>query len=183
MSAAPTGHPHPGATFNRMEGSRRRFLAVLAGAALTLAACTGGDSGGKTNTALVTTEYAKPDGGRTTLASLKGRPVVVNFFASWCAPCKLEMPDFEKVHQEYADRVVFVGIATQDSATKANEVVQQTGITYAIGLDPDGLLFTKTGGLGMPTTVLLTADGKVADVHTGALDAAKLREKLDKVLG
>jgi thiol-disulfide isomerase/thioredoxin len=166
-----------------MDGTRRRFLAVLAGAALLLAACTGGGSGGTINNALVTTEYQTFDGSRTTLASLRGRPVVVNFFASWCAPCKVEMPDFEKVHKEYADRVLFVGIATQDSAAKVTDVVKQTGITYAIGLDPDGLLFTKSGGLGMPTTVVLTADGKVADTHTGALDASTLRAKLDKVLG
>ncbi len=148
---------------------------------LSVAACSG-SSGESTNAALLGTSYQRLDGSSTDLAAFTGRPVVVNFFASWCAPCKAEMPDFETVHKEYAGRVTFVGIATQDSLAKATEVVQQTGVTYSIGLDPDGLLFTKSGGLGMPTTVILTADGKVADTHSGALDAGKLRSLIDKAI-
>ncbi len=151
-------------------------------AGMALAAC-GGSDGASTNQGLLSTEYRRLDGSATTLqATAAGRPMVVNFFASWCAPCMQEMPDFEKVHQAYTDRVLFVGIATQDSAAKATDVVQKTGVTYDVGLDPDGLLFTKSGGLGMPTTVIVTADGKIADTHSGALDAAKLEGMLDKVL-
>ena len=166
-----------------MDRSRRRVLGLVAAVALTLAtAGCGGDSGGSTNAKLLGTSYQRLDGSSTDLASYDGRPVVVNFFASWCAPCKAEMPDFEQVHQEYRDRVTFLGIATQDTAAKATEIVRQTGVTYDIGLDPDGLLFTTSGGLGMPTTVILTADGKVADTHSGALDAGKLRSLIDKAL-
>ena len=159
--------------------SRRLSVVLVVLAALLLAAC-GGGSKKSLSDEVATRPIDMLDGGTSTLRTLAGTPVLINFFASWCAPCVAEMPDLETVHREYDGRVAFLGIDTQEQAADGRKLVDKTGITYPVGLDPDGQLFTSFGGLGMPTTVLLRADGTVADVHSGALTAATLRTMIDK---
>jgi len=117
-------------------------------------------------------------GGTVALTDYDGRPMVVNFFASWCVPCVREMPDFEAVHQELGDRVAFVGIDVQDSLDDAQELVDDTGVTYDLALDPSGDLLSAIGGIQMPTTALVDADGVVIELVNGAMDADDLRGKL-----
>jgi cytochrome c biogenesis protein CcmG, thiol:disulfide interchange protein DsbE len=125
------------------------------------------------------------DGGDDrTLGELMGTtPVVVNFFASWCAPCVDEMPAFEDVHQALGDQVSFVGLANQDSHDDALATVAATGVTYPTFDDPDASALTYFGGLTMPTTVFIDAEGEVVDVNSGPLTEAELRAKLDDLFG
>lgn len=125
------------------------------------------------------------DGGDDrTLGELMGTtPVVVNFFASWCAPCVDEMPAFEDVHQALGDQVTFVGLANQDSHDDALATVAATGVTYPTFDDPDASALTYFGGLSMPTTVFIDAEGEVVDVNSGPLTEAELRAKLDDLFG
>ena len=123
------------------------------------------------------------DGAGVALASLRGGPVVVNFFASTCAPCVTEMPAFEAVHQELGEEVTFLGLAVQDRRDAALELVDRTGVTYRTAQDRDGAVFTALEGILLPTTVLLDADGEVVDSHAGALDADELRSWLADELG
>jgi cytochrome c biogenesis protein CcmG, thiol:disulfide interchange protein DsbE len=125
------------------------------------------------------------DGGDDrTLGELMGTtPVVVNFFASWCAPCVDEMPAFEDVHQALGDQVTFVGMANQDSHDDALATVAATGVTYPTFDDPDASALTYFGGLTMPTTVFIDAEGEVVDVNSGPLTEAELRAKLDDLFG
>jgi thiol-disulfide isomerase/thioredoxin len=111
------------------------------------------------------------------------RPVVVNFFASWCVPCIDEMPAFERVHQELGDRVTFVGMANRDAPEDALATVDATGVTYPTFDDPDASALTWFGGVAMPTTVFIDAAGEVVDVHPGALTEAALRAKLADLFG
>jgi cytochrome c biogenesis protein CcmG/thiol:disulfide interchange protein DsbE len=114
---------------------------------------------------------------------LTGAPVVVNFFASWCVPCVEEMPAIEAVHRSLGDRVTFVGLANQDRDEDALATVDATGVTYATYGDPDASAITYFGGLSMPTTVFIAADGTVVDVKNGPLTEAELRAKITDVLG
>lgn len=123
------------------------------------------------------------DGERVPLASLRGRPVVVNFFASTCVPCVTEMPAFEEVHRDVGDQVTFLGLAVQDRREAALDLVDRTGVTYRTAQDRDGAVFTALEGILLPTTVLLDADGEIVDAHAGALDAAELRAWLASELG
>jgi thiol-disulfide isomerase/thioredoxin len=107
-----------------------------------------------------------------------GRPAVVNFFASWCAPCVQEMPDFEVAHQEFGDDVAFVGLAERESAQDSLGIVETTGVTYDIGRDPGGDVLTAFQGLAMPTTVFIDADGTITSLHSGALSTADLRRRI-----
>lgn len=111
------------------------------------------------------------------------RPVVLNFFASWCAPCIEEMPAFEQVHRSLGDRVAIVGMAYRDSAGDALATVARTGVTYPAYADAEGSALTWFGGLSMPATVFIDAAGDVVDVHSGALTEDALRGKLRDLLG
>ena len=123
------------------------------------------------------------DGEAVALASLRGTPTVVNFFASTCAPCVKEMPALEEVHQELGDAVTFLGLAVQDRPEDAEALVARTGVTYRTALDKDGSVLNALDGILLPTTVLLDADGAVLDQHTGELTADGLRQLIADALG
>lgn len=122
------------------------------------------------------------EGGVAELADYEGQPVVLNFWASWCPACVAEMPDFEVISQRLGDEVVFVGLDTQDtSRDAANSLVHSTGVTYQLGLDPDGAIYRRFGGVGMPTTVFIDAEGRVVDVISGAIFAEDLEAKINEL--
>lgn len=108
-----------------------------------------------------------------------GQPLVVNFWASWCAPCVEEMPAIQQVADELAGRVTVLGINTQDSAAKAREFAADLGITFELARDPTGSYFAAVGGFGWPTTLLVDDDGVIRYRHTGPLDANQLRDLLE----
>lgn len=123
------------------------------------------------------------EGDRVALSSLRGGPVLVNFFASTCTPCITEMPDLETVHKELGDQVTFLGLALQDRPEEALALVARTGITYRTAQDKDASVITALGGTSLPTTVLLDADGTIVARHAGKLDAAALRALIRDNLG
>lgn len=112
------------------------------------------------------------------LSDFEGRPVVLNFWASWCPPCIAEMPDFERVNQAVGDRVMFIGVNFQDDADQAARLAVETGVTYLLVRDPQGLIFQQFDGLGMPTTVFIDASGSVREVVTGQMSESQLRAKI-----
>jgi cytochrome c biogenesis protein CcmG, thiol:disulfide interchange protein DsbE len=122
-------------------------------------------------------------GGRVQLAGLRGRPVVLNFWASWCPPCLAEMPDFERVHRRLGDRVAFLGVNQRDQPRAAEQLAHSSGVTYPLAVDAAGRSFDAFGGLGMPTTVLIRADGTVAEIFAGQLDETLLSERIRRALG
>jgi thiol-disulfide isomerase/thioredoxin len=145
------------------------FIVVLA-----VTACGDGSAGDSSGPALGPEQYLTLEGEPASLRQFQGRPVVVNFFASWCTPCRLEMPDFERVHQKVGDQVAFVGLDLQEDAGRARAVVGDTGVTYAVGLDRAGSVYRGYNGITMPMTVFLDAKGVAVKTHGGALTAADL---------
>jgi thiol-disulfide isomerase/thioredoxin len=125
------------------------------------------------------------DGGADhTLGELIGtKPVVLNFFASWCAPCLTEMPGFEAVHQSLGDQVTMIGMAYDDQPADALDTVERTGVTYPTYSDLEGTAITYFGGLAMPSTVFIDASGKVQDVVSRPLTEEQLRDKITSLLG
>ncbi|HET6835122.1 MAG TPA: TlpA disulfide reductase family protein [Acidimicrobiales bacterium] len=114
---------------------------------------------------------------------LGSKPVVINFYASWCGPCVTEMPAFERVHQAAGDRVTIIGIAYQDSDEDARATVERTGVTYLAFGDSGQDAVTYFGGINMPTSVFIDADGNVVDVRSRALDANELRSAFEGHFG
>jgi thiol-disulfide isomerase/thioredoxin len=126
------------------------------------------------------------DGQKKQLSQLKGKVVVVNFWATWCGPCKAEMPEFTKVHAEYRDRgVEFIGAANETRAArdKVQEFVRRLEIQFPIWLEAslDHMEAFKVGP-GLPATVIVDSQGRVAARITGVTDAAQLRALLDRIL-
>lgn len=123
------------------------------------------------------------DGGRRSLSDLyRERPVVVNFWASWCPPCVAEMPDIEQVHQELAGRVNFLGINTQDAEQEAHRLADETGVTYPSAWDRQGEIFEAFGVFGMPSTFFISSEGRIVGRHTGLLTQETLEQKIDELL-
>lgn len=130
------------------------------------------------------TTFEHFDGRIVRLGDWAGTPMVVNFWASWCPPCVAEMSAaFEPVHQQVGDQVAFVGLNLQDDADDAFAIVRQTGVTYDLGRDPVGELFSAFGGIGMPTTVFIDASGVVKETHTGPLTQGQLQQQIADSFG
>lgn len=121
------------------------------------------------------------DNGSIDLTSYRGRPMVVNFWASWCAPCLREMPDFEQVYQQRDGTVAFVGINVRESPATAADLAARTGVTYDLALDITGEASRQFTVVNMPTTVFVDADGIITSVHAGALSADELNERIDAI--
>ena len=112
------------------------------------------------------------EGGTTTIAELHaedGRPIVVNLWATWCAPCLAEMPDLQAFHQQRGDEVRVLGLNITDSPTRSDARVEELGITYLLGRDPEGVFVEALGAVGLPVTAFITKQGHLALVHQGCL--------------
>ena len=125
-------------------------------------------------------------GARRHLLQFKGKIVVVNFWATWCVPCKTEMPEFVKAYAAYRDRgVEFVGAANEPRSAKAKvrEFIQGMQIEFPVWLEASEDHLKALGiGPGIPSTVIVDGQGKIAARITGPTDGAQLRELLDQLL-
>lgn len=112
------------------------------------------------------------------LSSFQGKPLVLNYWASWCPFCIAEMPDFEKVHQEVAASVTFLGVNIQDDLELAEELVAQTGVTYPLAMDPEGKVYERLEGFAMPTTWFVDKRGTIVERFNGPMTADQLRARI-----
>lgn len=128
------------------------------------------------------------DGEPFALADLRGAVVVLNVWASWCAPCRAEAPDLQEVASEYEQTaaVQFVGLNTRDSAEAADAFVDRFGLTYPSVVDTDGVLQLafrdSLPPAAIPSTVVIDPQGRVAARVIGAVDASTLRGLIEPLL-
>lgn len=120
------------------------------------------------------------DGARLSLASFRGRPLLLNFWASNCAPCRKELPALQAAEQRAGGRVAFLGVDEQDVAADARRLLADSGVTYSSVVDGAGSLEASYRLFGLPTTVLVGPDGRVRDRVTGPLSRSRLDELLGK---
>lgn len=118
--------------------------------------------------------------GRISLRELPATPVVLNLWASWCGPCRAEMPALQRVHRAAGGRVLFLGIDTRDGQDAGRSFLQDFGVTYASLTDPAGTALNELGGRGLPLTVVLAADGRVLDRTLGGISQDKLAGVLER---
>lgn len=100
----------------------------------------------------------------------KGHPVILNAFASWCAPCNKEAPELQKLSEQYKGKVTFVGVDTTDTLSGVKKFVKRLHVTYPVLLDTsNNTFFNEYGGIGLPDTYVLNSHGKLVARHTGIL--------------
>jgi cytochrome c biogenesis protein CcmG, thiol:disulfide interchange protein DsbE len=119
--------------------------------------------------------------GKLSLASYQGKPLVINFFASWCLPCKDEAPILEQTWRRYRDRgLVVLGVDAQDFRGDGRRFVKDHGLTYPIAFDGKGSTLGRFGLTGFPETYFVARDGTIAaEKVVGGIDAGENREKFD----
>ena len=181
------------ATTNDRTLAGRLAATVALVACLGLAGCTGGGSGGATATT------AEPLGAKPLVArsqsqfqadldALRGRVVVVNFWASWCVPCREEMPALEQASQAYAEAgrpVTVIGVDASDVRSAAAKFLDEVGVTYPTVYDQQGLrggVAASWSVTALPQTWFVARDGSRAGRIAGRLTADDLRAKVDELL-
>jgi cytochrome c biogenesis protein CcmG, thiol:disulfide interchange protein DsbE len=129
-------------------------------------------------------ELERLDGeGGLSLASLRGQVVVLNFWASWCPPCREEAPLLQDGWERYRDQgVVFLGVDANDLSEDGRDFLAEHGITYPNVHDGEGSTLGRYGIPAMPETMFIDREGRVAAYIAGPVDAATLEQSLEQVL-
>ena len=122
-------------------------------------------------------------GGAVDLASLRGKPVVVNFWASWCQPCVMEHPLLVDAAERYAGRVAFIGVVpSEDSADAVDRFTRRFGRWGPVYHDADGRVSIAYGVFKLPETYFVSSDGRIVSKVSGPLDEQSLQANLGAVL-
>jgi peroxiredoxin len=185
----------------------RRFALALLGAALLVAGCTGKDAvdvnnggefrfvaGTPAGEVIPVEDRQKApefggqllDGTEYSSSDLSGAVAVINFWGSWCPPCRVETPEFQQVYsQVQGDGVDFLGINVKDDKQLADAFLQSKAITFPSLYDPRGevaLAFRDYPANAIPSTIVLDRDGRVAAVYTAAVKPEDLQTVIDRVV-
>ena len=181
MASAPT-LPH---------ARRRRWLWIVGGGLAIIAATLipkGLTSNGPTGTSA--TRSRAPEfrlnrlddpNRRVSLADFRGRPLVLNFWASWCLPCRTEMPAFESVSSQLTGRVDFLGVNEEDTQASALDLVAETGVRYPSVVDSGRVLASAYSLRGLPDTVFISSAGELLELHQGEFNATDLRAEIRRL--
>lgn len=121
------------------------------------------------------------DGKKYSLNSVKGTPLVINFWASWCGPCRIEAPELVKLHNQYGDKIKIyaINVTESDSARGAEQFVEKYGFQFPVLFDKGDNVSTKYGVVAIPTTFFINKDGKIVDMITGYGGPNVLAEKFE----
>ncbi len=128
----------------------------------------------------------RADGTPVSLSDVFGKPILINFWATWCPPCKSELPDFDRVYADYGEDVVFMMInmtdGSRDTVETASAYIADNGFSFPVYYDCDLDAAYTYGVSSIPMTVLIGADGNIVGAQIGVLNEAQLRTVLDSVL-
>lgn len=171
----------------------RRLTGLLLGVSLLTAACAGDDPE-RTERGTVPAENAveapllpryadslptmDPATFQRLLGQLEGTPVLVNFWGSWCPPCREEMPRLVEAHHEYGGRVQFLGVDIQDSRQEAVAFMDEFGMTFPSVFDVPDAIKTSLGQFGQPVTIFFERDGDFFRAWAGPIPRGELRRNL-----
>ena len=118
------------------------------------------------------------DGGNFQLSAQRGRPVVLNFWATWCGPCQNELPALQKAAEHLGDQVVFAAIDQGEAAGVIQPYVDKLGLTFTIPLDADGQIGVDYNVKGLPTTFFIDRNGVIQSLWMGEMNSVTLAENI-----
>jgi peroxiredoxin len=122
------------------------------------------------------------DGRVVTLDGLRGKPVLVSFFESWCPTCRVEQPDLSRVAAEFAGRAGFVGVSNHDTVAAGRAYQRRFNVPYPLANDPSGRTWARWGVPYQPVTVLVDKQGRIAERFDGGTTGGTLRVHLAYLL-
>ena len=159
---------------------RHGRIAAVGVVALLCSACGEDSAGGATRLPDLTLAPLSAGGPSLDLGDLRG-PAVVNLWATWCAPCRRELPAFQEVSETRSD-VRFVGIDIGEDEARADDFIDELGITFEQFVDERGELTDALGTAALPVTLVVDTDGKVATEHLGPMTVDDLEDAIEAVV-
>jgi cytochrome c biogenesis protein CcmG/thiol:disulfide interchange protein DsbE len=126
---------------------------------------------------------ALDSGERVSLEDLKGRPVVINFWASWCGPCQMEHPVLEWGAREFGSQAVFLGVVFEDTEDNARRFLQRHGASFPQLVDPRSRMAVDYGVAGVPETYFIDPKGIIRGKHVGPIDPQTLVTRIRELTG
>jgi thiol-disulfide isomerase/thioredoxin len=135
-------------------------------------------------------EISDFDGTRHRLSDFRGKPIYVNFWATWCIPCQRELPDVQELLDRNEDDLAIITVNRSEPLDRAeafftniDKLNGEPGVSFTVdGMDPDDKLYNEYRGLGMPVSVFVDANGKVAKVLTGLIDLETMEEAVAEAI-
>ncbi|MCL4834738.1 MAG: TlpA family protein disulfide reductase [Caldilineaceae bacterium] len=115
------------------------------------------------------------------LSDLQGKPVILNFWATWCRPCRAEMPALQATYERYGDDLLVVGVDQGEETGVVGPFLEEFGITFPILLDGDTAVGRQYRILGLPTTFFIDSQGIIRRVHAGEINSAILAESIIEI--
>jgi len=134
----------------------------------------------------VTTSDPAPDfeyttsNGTTKLSDLRGKIVIVNFWATWCGPCREEMPDLQKIADDSNGMIVILGINKLEEASVIAPYAKEVGVQFTLIANPSGEIPERYGVRNLPTSYIIRPDGTVGDWRLGAMDEQMIQQSIEK---
>lgn len=133
--------------------------------------------------------YLAPDftltnlqGEEVSLSQLRGQPIILNFWATWCGPCRIEMPDLQNIWRQYNGAALVIGVNNSEPADRVTPFILEMGVTYPILLDDGAATASLYQVAALPSTFFIDSQGVVQDRIIGIVNEAVLQDRLEKLL-
>jgi thiol-disulfide isomerase/thioredoxin len=125
-------------------------------------------------------QYTLPDGRVAHLSDLPGKVVILNFWATWCGPCRQEMPDLQKISDESNGAVVILGVNKLEETAAIVPFVKEVAVSFTLIANPEGDIPERYGVRNLPTSYFIRPDGTIGDWRLGAMDTKMIRASIAK---
>lgn len=124
------------------------------------------------------------DGNPVSLSDFEGQPVIVNFWATWCVPCRIEMPELQEAYETYQDdNLVILALNVDEPADVAREFFEdEMGLTFTALLDENSAISTAFGNIGLPSTFFIDAEGTITAIHRGPMTFSQIEGYLAETI-